>query len=481
MKNLRVESQDSKAAAVFNLDINILNLKNKLKNWEKMEGLAYLSCSFVDLLSKLRTSFDDFVDLRSGQNTSYTIGELVLGGFSVFLFQNSSFLEQQRLLSKRNGQNNYESLLGLSSIPSDGSIRSNLDEISPSSVFSSYDYVYKSLQENNLYSRYRDNDLGYLISFDGTQTISSEKICCESCNTRKLKNGNIQYYHACVQPVLSHPSQKEVIPLEASFIESQTDCEKQDCELNAAKRWITTYHQDWKTRLGKPLTIIGDDLYAHEPFCNLLIDNGLNFVFVCKPDSHKHLYEEVELRRKNHLLFTHEVTVLVGKDTLHYQYQFTNGLEIRDSTSKKNPALSVNWVELTVTNQKNEQTYYNAFITNTIITKHNVVPIAAAGRNRWAIENKAFNPVKNLGYNATHNFGHGKKHLANTLFALNMLAFLFHNFLIITSNAYNLILQNLPKKSDLWKHIAVLTQYFVFDAWLNLFDKIADSLDLTLY
>ena len=446
-----------------------------------MEALDYLSYSFVGLLSKIRSSFDNFADLRSGQNISYSMGELVLGGFSVFLFQNSSFLEQQRLLQKRNGRSNYESLLGFSRIPGDGSIRSNLDEISPNSVFDSYDYVYKSLKDNNLFLPYADKDLGYLISFDGTQTITSEKICCESCNSRKLKNGNIQYYHACVQPILSHPRQKEVIPLEASFIESQTDCEKQDCELNAAKRWINTHLESWKTRLGKPITIIGDDLYAHEPFCNLLIDKGLNFVFVCKPDSHKHLYEEVELRRKNQLLLSHQVATLAGKDTLHYQYRFTNELEIRNATTKKNPALSVNWVEVTVTNQKNEQVYYNAFITNRLITQENVVAIAAAGRNRWAIENKAFNTLKNLGYHATHNFGHGKRHLANTLFALNMLAFLFHNFLIITSIAYNKILNNLPKKSDLWKHIMVLTQYFVFDSWLNLFQTIAQALDLSLY
>jgi hypothetical protein len=281
-----------------------------------------------------------------------------------------------------------------------------------------------------------------------------------------------------VQPVISHPNCKEVIPLPAEFIECQADSEKQDCEINASKRWIAQHLSKFKGFLGEEITIVGDDLYAHEPFCQLLIENGLNFVLVCKPDSHSYLYSEIGLFKANDMMQKYKLTQLKGKETLTYHYEFINEVEIRLPKSKKDKPLKVSFVEVVVTNSKNEVVYHNAFITNKILSQNNVAQIASAGRNRWTIENQAFNTLKNLGYNITHNFGHGKTHLANTLYALNILAFLFHNLLKITSIAYQKILENLPKKSDIWKHIQVITQYFVFLSWTNLWETIAESLDI---
>ena len=49
-----------------------------------------------------------------------------------------------------------------------------------------------------------------------------------------------------------------------------------------------------------------------------------------------------------------------------------------------------------------------------------------AARSRWRIENESFNTLKRKSYNLSHNFGHGKRGLTNTLFQLNLLAFAFH-------------------------------------------------------
>jgi len=32
--------------------------------------------------------------------------------------------------------------------------------------------------------------------------------------------------------------------------------------------------------------LLGDDLYCNQPFCEQVLEQGLNFVFTCKPDSH---------------------------------------------------------------------------------------------------------------------------------------------------------------------------------------------------
>lgn len=443
-----------------------------------MKGLSDLSLSFLGILSSIRSSFENYSDYRSARNVQYSIGEIVLGGFSLFLLQNSSFLEQQRLLSKRKGSSNYQNLFGVDVVPSDATIRSNLDEIAPEEVFKSYDYVYKDLKEGNLFNAYKMEGLGYLLNIDGTQLIDSQKVKCDYCNSRKLKNGETQYYHSCVQPVISHPNCKEIIPLPAEFIECQASKEKQDCEINASKRWIEQYLAKFEELLGDKITIVGDDLYAHAPFCQLLVDKGANFVFVCKPESHSHLYSEINLFKANSMTKKHQSSQLKGKDTFRYHYEYINDLDIRLATSKKDKPLKVSFVEVVVTDGKNKIVYRNAFITNQNITQDNVAIIAAAGRNRWTVENQGFNTLKNLGYNVSHNFGHGEKYLANTLYALNILAFLFHNLLKIKSILYNKILENLPKKSDIWKHIQVITQYIIFKSWENLWENIAESLDL---
>ena len=40
---------------------------------------------------------------------------------------------------------------------------------------------------------------------------------------------------------------------------------------------------------------IGDDLYAHQPFCRQTLLHDFHFIFVCKPESHQTLYNWVNL------------------------------------------------------------------------------------------------------------------------------------------------------------------------------------------
>jgi len=54
-----------------------------------------------------------------------------------------------------------------------------------------------------------------------------------------------------------------VLPLAPEFVVPQDGTKKQDCEINAAKRWLTANGQmlaDYR------VVFIADDLYSHEPF-----------------------------------------------------------------------------------------------------------------------------------------------------------------------------------------------------------------------
>jgi hypothetical protein len=86
-------------------------------------------------------------------------------------------------------------------------------------------------------------------------------------------------------------------------------------------------------------------------------------------------------------------------------------------------------------------------VTSLPVSKANVADIAAAGRSRWKIENETFNVMKNHGYELEHNFGHGKKFLAMTLAALNLLALAWHSALDIVEPPWQAARQAAAKRS----------------------------------
>ena len=102
--------------------------------------------------------------------------------------------------------------------------------------------------------------------------------------------------------------------------------------------------------------------------------------------------------------------------------------------------------------------------------------IVIAGRSRWKIENENNNTLKNHGYNLAHNFGHGKKYLAQHLLTLNLLAFLFHTVLSIMDEKYQLLREQLPTRKVFFEHIKALTTYMYFDNWDALLQFMLDGL-----
>src|SRR6185295_19484775 len=116
---------------------------------------------------------------------------------------------------------------------------------------------------------------------------------------------------------------------EPELIQPQDGTEKQDCEQNAIKRWIRRNAQ----RLPQQrTTILTDDLHSHQPFCQLLLDQQLNFILVCLPDSHPTLYEEIDLLARNNLLDTHTERVWNGRFRERYTYRYTTQVPLRSGT-----------------------------------------------------------------------------------------------------------------------------------------------------
>lgn len=429
------------------------------------EKKIHISLSFDSLVKKLHQAIETFPDIRSGKNISKKLKDAALGGFAIFFTQNPSFLEYQKTMQKTRGHNNAQSLFQINEILSDNHIRTLLDGVPPVCIFPVFSYILNVLDKSGyLDEQYRSFNDNILIGLDGTQYFTSKSIHCDNCNQKKHNNGSITYFHSVVTPVILKPESNRVIALTPEFITPQDGHDKQDCENAAAKRWIKS-NGLWLKQLG--VTLTGDDLYCKQPICELIVQEGLNFILVCKEESHKILYEYLDYLADD--IRTVEVSRWEGRRNVVDGYRFLNGVPLRDGKD----AMEVNWCEI-ITREKDsdndndggwEVTYKNAFVTDFEITRTNVEKIVADGRARWKVENENNNVLKTKGYHLEHNFGHGQNNLAALFLTYNILAFLFHTILELVDEKYKEIRQTLPSRQTFFNDVRALTRYIYFDKW----------------
>jgi hypothetical protein len=242
------------------------------------------------MIKRLEQACERFPDLRTGKNSVYEMVDVGMSAFSVFFTQRPSFLAHQRDMQLRKGRSNAENLFELKELPSDNQIRNLLDPVSPEYVRPVCRDIYLALEGTEILNKRRSHANQLLVAIDGTEYFSSKAFHCENCSHRELSKGKTNYFHSVLTPVIVQPGNETVISLEPEFIVPQDGHEKQDCETQAAKRWVEKW-SDFYAKRG--VTILGDDLYSREPFCRLLKDKRLHFILVCKPDSHPQLYQTV--------------------------------------------------------------------------------------------------------------------------------------------------------------------------------------------
>ena len=363
--------------------------------------------TFSEVVKELRSTFETFTDRRTGKNSSYTMTDAALSAFSVFFMQSPSFLDFQRTMQETQGKNNAQTLFNVFQIPTDNHIRSLLDPVEPALVYPLFDFVFDGFQRAGVVDSFRATDNRLLLALDGTQYFSSQKLHGPCCSCKTHSNGTVNYSHTVVTPVLVKSGNDKVISLAPEFVCPQDGHEKQDCEINASLRWLERQGSQFAA-LGT--TILGDDLYCHEPFCRALLDKQLEFILVCKPDSHKTLYEWVDDLERNGVVKTVVRKRWTGKRNEIDTYRYVGTVPLRDTDD----ALLVNWCEITTRTEEGKILYRNAFATSLAIDDVNVAAVVASGRARWKIENENNNTLKTKGYHFEHNFGHGQQFFSNS-------------------------------------------------------------------
>ncbi|HEX8584132.1 MAG TPA: ISNCY family transposase, partial [Allosphingosinicella sp.] len=192
------------------------------------------------LLRGVRSACAAFPDKRRGEVT-YSMADIGLSGFSLFFMQSGSFLAHQRALEEGRKMSNCQSLFGMTAVPTDNHIRAMLDPVHPSHLQPAFDQTLDMLRRHGGLRAFQRLDGRVLIALDGTEYFCSQKLGCPQCLTRQRGNGKTETYHAMLAGTLVAPGHAMALPLMPEFIAPQDGAEKQDCERNAAKRWLVAH------------------------------------------------------------------------------------------------------------------------------------------------------------------------------------------------------------------------------------------------
>ena len=418
--------------------------------------------SLVDeLIAELKGVCAGLPDKRKGpaRGDDYKMADIGLSAFSIFFMGSPSFLAHQRALAEGHGQSNCETLFGMSAIPSDNYVRLMLDGAAPAAFDGLF---FKAIEAAGPLTPFQCLNGRVLITLDGTEHFCSRRIKCRQCSTRRRSDGGTEYFHTFLGASLVAPGHKQVLPLPPEFIVPRDGAEKQDCERNAAKRWLARH----SAAVGHLRPVyLGDDLFACQPIVAAIQDAGGNFILTCKPASHQTITEYLHGAE----LQEHRQTICKRGKRTTIVYRWLTAVPLRATED----AIAVNWFSIEIFNDKGKRTYHNSFVTDLAVSADTVAELAACGRARWKIENETFNVLKTGGYNLEHSFGHGKQTLANVLVALNLLAFAFHTAAYLTVLAWRAAVVARGPKYRFFEHLRTITTYVVFQHWDHLLHSIA--------
>ena len=421
--------------------------------------------SFNALRRVLSDRFNQIDDLRQNAKFDYPLHDCLMSGFAMMFFQDPSLLCFQQRIQDLMERNNLGTVFNFGTIPKDTQMREALDPIEPEAIAPVFSDFLLRLQRGKQLVQYQFIDDMYLISMDGSQYFSSEKIHCPGCLVTESKNGNLRYHHQILQPAMVHPDRRQVLPLAPVQISNRDGTDKQDCEINAGKRCI---HKIRKAHPKLKIIITADSLYSKQPFIDELKKANMSYILAAKPTDHKVLFEWVneltQLGEGGRL----ELSESKGR---RYCYQWVNNVPLNGTKD----ADDVNFFQFQIISKDNKITYKNSWVTDIAVDRNNIVILVKGGRARWKIENETFNTLKNQGYHLEHNFGHGQQNLSFIFFMLNLLAFYVHQILELTDRLYQTVrYTKFTSRKEYFNQLRCTFRILLFRSWEQMLNHILD-------
>lgn len=287
------------------------------------------SLSADRLFGLVRDECEKIADHRAA-NVSISLPDALMSGFAVFSLKDPSLLAFE---DHKTTDNNLQSIYGVENAPSDTQMRTILDEVDPADIRPAFKRIHQQLGRSKKLREYIFLEGSYLVSLDGSGYYSSKKIHCSSC-LRKVnkKTGEVTYYHQTMGGVIIHPNRREVIPVMPEPIMRQDGESKNDCERNAAKRFLAHLKRDYPNLT---FTITEDALSSNAPHIREIKKHEFHYILGVKEGDHEYLFEQVALARQEGR--TVEFERQLGE--VVHRFSFINQIAL----NKSNPDVLVNF------------------------------------------------------------------------------------------------------------------------------------------
>jgi hypothetical protein len=402
------------------------------------KGRKHLS---ADALFRLvYTGFDNIPDYRPTE-ADISLTDALMSAFAMFSLKAPSLLA----FDKERAEGNLHTIYGIERVPCDTHMRAILDPVSIESLRPLFKSVVTQLQRGQALEPMAFLDDSYLLALDGTGYFTSKTIHCASCLHQVHRNGTITYAHQMLGAAIIHPDVRAVIPLMPEPIVKQDGTSKNDCERNAAKRFVAKLRQDYPHL---KFIVTEDSLSSNAPHIETLQAHNLHYILGVKEGDHAYLFKQVQAAaHAGRVTYYERYDRAAG---LVHRFRFANDVPLNAS----NAAVRVNCIEYWEMGDDKRQHF--SWVTDLPVSKRNVYRLMRGGRARWKIENETFNTLKNQGYSFEHNYGHGQQNLSVVFATVMMLAFLVDQTQQRCCALFQAVWAKLGSKRLLWERLRAL-------------------------
>ena len=434
------------------------------KTVHKIKMRAHLNADC--LFARIREEFALVPDHRAG-NIQVPLVDALMSGFAMFSLKDPSLLGFDA--RRREDPDSLHTVYGIGHIPSDSQMRTILDPLHPDNLRQPFRTVFAQLQRGKAMEKMTWLDGHFLLALDGTGIFSSETVSSEYCLRKKKRNGKVEYYQQMLAGAFVHPERREVIPTCPEMIIKQDGATKEDCERNAAKRYLEHLRREHPLL---KIIVTEDALSANAPHIRELMRHDLRYILGVKPGDHAFLFGFID-----EAVASGEVTEFLMADSkkpeITHCFRFKNDVPLNKSSEEE---LRVNFLEYWEIDREGNVKNRFSWVTDIEITQANAHDIMRGGRARWRIENETFNTLKNQGYNLEHNYGLGEKHLSAIFVYLMMLAFLVDQVQQLCCPVFQAARANCRCRSALWEKIRSCFHEFLAPSMEAILRRIAGSM-----
>lgn len=359
-----------------------LSRKQKREIMKDKDFLKELLKIIKKYFPQLTSMFSSLTDKRHKSYITYKMRTIImtrllalLCGITTMTEINNEFNSEQAIanLSKICNQN-------LKEIPDWQTIQDVIEQLDYNEIDNIRKYMFKALLRSKMFDKFRYD--GYIqLIVDATGLTALDYNLNGNCLTR-TRDGKIKYYKYVLEVKVVFFNM--MISIDSEWIEntnSNTEKEKQDCEVKAFKRMAPRIKNNYPKL---KFIITGDALYATDPMMNICENYNWKYIFNLKPDRLKEVASQFEGNIK-----------LENETNLSNYYLSTNIYH------KKHCLNAIKYEEL----QNNKLVSFR-YVTNLNINNDNIKNIVTMGRRRWKIENEGFNEQKNGSFNISHLCSH---------------------------------------------------------------------------